>query len=85
MTGGGVCVACEAAATSVGMTLCPADVVAVVMTIAASAITVRLKADTTFRLKADTTLREQTTCTLPSDVDSMNHKGGDVAGPGDGF
>ena len=37
------------------------------------------------RLKADITLREQITCTLPFGVDSMNHKGGDVAGPGEGF
>jgi hypothetical protein len=59
------------------MTLCAAAVVDVVMTIAAIGITVRVK--------ADTTLREQITCTLPSGVDSMNHRGGDVAGPGEGF
>jgi len=77
VTGGGVCVACGAAVTSVGMALCAAAVVDVVMMIAARGITVRLK--------ADITLREQITLTLPSGVDSMNHKGGDVAGPGEGF
>ena len=57
MTGGGVCVACGAAVTSVGMALCAAAVVDVVMTIAAIGIAIRLK--------ADSTLREQITRTLP--------------------
>jgi len=47
---------------------------------------VRLKTDTAaIRLKADTTFGEQITRTLPFGADSMNHKGGDVAGPGEGF
>jgi hypothetical protein len=53
--------------------------------VAMTSSAVRLKAAiATVRLKADTTLSGQNTRTLPI-TDSVNHRGGDVAGPGEGF
>ena len=71
MTGGAVCVAWGAAATSVGRALCAAAVVDVAMM------------NSTARLKPGTAFGEQITRTLPF-TDSMNHKGGDMAGPAEG-
>ena len=67
------------------MTVCAAAIVEAAMTINASNDAVRLKPDTTtVRLNPDTALGEQITRTLPFCTDSMNHKGGDVAGPAEG-
>ena len=74
VTGVGVCVACGADVASGGTGICADAAVAVAMTTAMSG---------TARRKPTPALREQITLTLPC-TDSVNHKGGDVAGPDEG-